>query len=50
MKENVPPTIAVLPTVPEPASVAPVFTVGSNEAAVEPSTTSVPPLTLVAPL
>jgi hypothetical protein len=36
--------------VPLPASVAPAFTVVSAEVAIEPSTTSVPPLTVVLPV
>ena len=47
---SVPPAMAVLPTVPLPASVPPAFTVVSADVAVEPSTISVPPLTVVAPV
>ncbi len=47
---SVPPAIAVLPTVPLPASVPPAFTVVSADNAVEPLTTSMPPLTVVAPV
>jgi hypothetical protein len=47
---SVPPAMAVLPTVPLPASTAPGFTVVSEDNALQPSTTSVPPLTAVAPV
>ncbi len=39
----------VVPTVPEPPSVPPLFTV-TFELAIEPLTRSVPPLTVVAPV
>jgi hypothetical protein len=46
---NVPPLlIVVAPTVPVPASMAPLFTV-TGELAIEPFTISVPALTAVAP-
>ena len=47
---SVPPDIAVLPTVPEPDSVLPALTVVSEDVAIEPSTISVPPLTVVRPV
>ena len=45
-----PPATRVLPTVPMPASVPPVLTVVSDDDAIEPLTTNVPLLTLVAPV
>ena len=42
--------MAVLPTMPLPASVPPAFTVVSDDSAVEPSTIRLPALTVVAPV
>ena len=47
---RMPPVMAVLPTVPLPASVPPAFTVVSDDNAVEPSTIRLPALTVVAPV
>ena len=48
---NVPPLSTVtLPTEPPPISVPPTLTLTWPEAASEPSTSSVPPLTVVAPV
>ena len=48
--DSVPPLMVVLPTVPVPPSVPPAFTVVVGEAAIEPFTSSVPPLTMVLPV
>ena len=45
-----PPEMVVLPTVPTPVSAAPVLTVVMLDAAIDPSTSSTPPLTVVVPL
>ena len=45
---SVPPVTATLPTVPVPASVPPALTVVALT--IEPSTTSLPPFTVVAPV
>jgi hypothetical protein len=45
-----PALICVLPTDPTPESVPPAFTVTLDDVTIEPSTSSVPPLIVVAPL
>ncbi len=47
---SVPPAMLVVPTVPEPPSVPPAFTVRLDELAIEPLTISRPADTVVAPL
>jgi hypothetical protein len=47
---SVPPLIVVMGKVPTPLKVPPLFTVNPLEEAIEPSTSSVPPLTIVAPV
>jgi hypothetical protein len=48
---KVPPLLTcVLPTVPVPPSVPPLFTLVRLDDAIEPFTSSVPPLTLVVPV
>jgi hypothetical protein len=47
---SVPPSIVVLPTMPLPPSVAPVFTVVSVDAAIEPLMLSVPAEIVVLPV